>query len=213
MPLSREQFAVAMVSILMNHGEHHHHDHAAPSGAPSLKDPVCGMNVDPETAAGPIVHKGTAYYFCGQKCLARFTADPDAFVGHAHEHVHGSPIKHSVPGGKYTCPMHPEIIRDAPGACPICGMALEPITPLASAQEPNSELIDMTQRFWVALALTLPILAEMLLPDRLLMSIVTPTAMQWTMLVLATPVVLWAGFPFFERGYQSIRSRNLNMFT
>jgi len=199
----------------MDHGEHHQRDHhAAASGSAQLKDPVCGMSVDPAKAAGSVEHNGTAYYFCSQKCLASFKADPAKFVPEVQTSTTAKPAAiPAVLGAKYTCPMHPEIVRDAPGTCPICGMTLEPISPASAGEDSNPELKDMTRRFWIALALTIPILAEMVTPDRVLMSIIAPLTMQWAMLVLATPVVLWAGWPFFERGYQSLRTLKLNMFT
>jgi Cu+-exporting ATPase len=198
---------------MMDHGEHHHHHQAAESGA-VMKDPVCGMEVDPAGAAGSIEYHGTTYYFCNQKCVAAFKANPEEFVADADKSAaERSAARPAPPGSKYTCPMHPEIVRDGPGACPICGMALEPMSPRAAEEESNPELEDMTRRFWVGLALTVPILAEMVVPDRLLMAIVAPATMQWLMLVLATPVVVWAGWPFFVRGYQSLKTLNLNMFT
>ncbi|MGO9454881.1 MAG: heavy metal translocating P-type ATPase [Candidatus Binataceae bacterium] len=199
----------------MDHGAHqHHHPHDAAAHGTLLEDPVCGMDVDPASAAGSVVHDGTTYYFCNQKCVALFKANPDEFAtGTEKSAADRFAAQLAVPGTKYTCPMHPEIVRDAPGACPICGMALEPMSPLAAAAEANPELDDMTHRFWIALALTIPILAEMVLPDRVLMSFIAPTTMQWLMLALASPVVLWAGWPFFERGYQSLKTLNLNMFT
>ena len=179
-----------------------------------MKDPVCGMDVDPASAAGFTEHHGTTYYFCSQKCVAAFKAHPEKFVAAASQSADGrSASLPATPGAKYTCPMHPEIIRDTPGACPICGMALEPMSPAAVAEDSNPELDDMTRRFKVALVLTIPILVEMLLPNRVMMSLIGPTTMQWAMLVLATPVVLWAAWPFFVRGYRSLETRNLNMFT
>jgi len=193
---------------------HHHHDAAAHGGGPLMKDPVCGMDVDPASAAGIVEHNGTTYYFCNQKCVALFKANPEEFVADAaRSAAERSAAMPAAPGAKYTCPMHPEIVRDAPGACPICGMALEPMSPLAAGEERNPELDDMTRRFWVGLALSIPILAEMVLPERVLAIFAAPAAMQWIALGLATPVVLWAGWPFFERGYQSLRTLNLNMFT
>ena len=113
---------------------------------------------------------------------------------------------------EYTCPMHPEIVRDRPGSCPICGMALEPRT-VTAADEPNPELLDMTRRFWIATALAIPVLALAMVPDLLGVQILEPALRQWVQLALATPVVVWAGWPFFVRGAASIRSGNLNMFT
>jgi Cu+-exporting ATPase len=138
-------------------------------------------------------------------------------VGHGSDHSHShhaSPTLVDAPEAvKWTCPMHPEIVRDGPGSCPICGMALEPMTPTADSG-PNPELVDMTRRFWVGAALAAPVLLlemgrHLLGIDRL----VPPTWNPWIQFVLATPVVVWAGFPFFERGYQSLKTRNLNMFT
>jgi len=198
----------------MDHGAHHHHDHAATSGTTTVKDPVCGMDVDPATAAGSIEYRGTTYYFCNQKCVTAFKANPDEFVAAADQSAaKRSAALPAAPGAKYTCPMHPEIVRDAPSACPVCGMALEPMSPAAVADDSNPELDDMTRRFRIALALTVPILVEMLVPGRIVMSAVAPATMQWAMLVLATPVVVWAAAPFFARGWQSLKTRNLNMFT
>ncbi|HKM99971.1 MAG TPA: heavy metal translocating P-type ATPase [Candidatus Binataceae bacterium] len=199
----------------MDHGAHqHHHQHDAAAAKALVKDPVCGMDVDPASAAVAVIHNGTTYYFCDQKCVALFKATPGEFITGAEKSAaERSAAQPAVPGMKYTCPMHPEIVREAPGACPICGMALEPMSPLVAVEEANPELEDMTRRFWIALALTIPILAEMVFPDRVLMSLIAPTAMQWLMLALASPVVLWAGWPFFERGYQSLKTLNLNMFT
>jgi Cu+-exporting ATPase len=198
-------------------GQHEHHDHlsgAALSGAATVKDPVCGMKVNPATAAGSIERHGTTYYFCSQKCLAKFRQNPEQFVGDSPKSVvQASPGLSAPPGTQYTCPMHPEIVRDAAGVCPLCGMALEPIAPQAECPDANPELLDMTRRFWIGLVLTVPILVEMVLPERILMAVMAPAAMQVLMLILATPVVLWAGWPFFERGYQSLETLNLNMFT
>lgn len=199
----------------MDHSEHHHHhDAAAHRGGPLMKDPVCGMDVDPASAAGIVEHNGTTYYFCNQKCVALFKANPEEFVAYAaRSAAERSAAMPAAPGAKYTCPMHPEIVRDAPGACPICGMALEPMSPLTAGEERNPELDDMTRRFRIALVLTIPILAEMVLPERVLAIFAARAAMRWIALGLSTPVVLWAGWPFFERGYQSLRTFSLNMFT
>ncbi len=172
------------------------------------------MDVDPAAAAGTVEHNGTTYYFCNQKCIALFKANPEEFVAEAEKSAaERSAAMPAAAGAKYTCPMHPEIVRDGPGACPICGMALEPMSPAMAAEESNPELEDMTRRFWIGLVLTVPILIEMVMPDRILMAMLAPAATQWLSLVLATPVVVWAGCPFFERGYQSLITRNLNMFT
>ena len=172
-----------------------------------MTDPVCGMTVDPARAAGHRDYKGQTYYFCGLGCLKRFTADPEKFltpkvviapVGRA---MPAAPKPRSGEGG-WTCPMHPEVVRDAQGSCPICGMALEPMTVTADEVE-NAELTDMTRRLWICVVLTIPVLA-------IGMGALGPA---WVELMLATPVVLWGGWPFFVRGWQSVVTRNLNMFT
>ncbi|HVO98957.1 MAG TPA: copper-translocating P-type ATPase [Bryobacteraceae bacterium] len=167
-------------------------------------DPVCGMTVNPEKCAGSHTHNGKEYFFCGKGCLAKFQASPETYlkpklvtIGIAPEPK--QPAK-PMPGVKYTCPMDPQIVQDHPGACPICGMALEPMT--ISIDDRNPELEDMTRRFWIAAALTAPLLAFMIWPVNM-----------WIEFVLATPVVFWAGWPIFERAWASIRTGNLNMFT
>src|SRR6185369_16539629 len=135
----------------INHGVHH--------GAGSALDPVCGMTVDPDHAAGSFQYQGTTYYFCSTHCLHRFQRDPESFL-----HKTGAapqPIgitRTAKTSQQYTCPMHPEIVRDGPGSCPICGMALEPLT-ASLEEEENTELTDMTRRFWVAVALSIPVFA------------------------------------------------------
>ncbi|MEP7161597.1 MAG: heavy metal translocating P-type ATPase [Dermatophilaceae bacterium] len=200
---------------------------AQASESTAVTDPVCGMSVDPH---GPLraERDGRTYCFCSQNCQARFTADPDRYVLDARAAGAGrrdadpargdqSHETHATAEGdvlEYTCPMHPEIRQPAPGSCPICGMALEPVTVSADTAS-NAELVDMTRRFWVGLALALPVfLLEM---GSHLFSwvhdLVPATVSVWIQLVLATPVVLWCGWPFFVRGWASLRSRNLNMFT
>ena len=178
------------------------------------KDPVCGMTVDPERAAGSFEHEGETYYFCSKGCLAKFQADPERFLrGGPVGMSAGDAAKPAPSGSLYTCPMHPEIVREGPGSCPICGMALEPMVPTAG-DEPNHELVDMTRRFWICLVLTLPVLGlamgEMVPALR---HLVPPNVSIWIQLVLATPVVLWGGWPFFERGWASVANRSPNMFT
>jgi Cu+-exporting ATPase len=176
-----------------------------------VTDPVCGMDVTPGAAAGGSAeHAGTTYWFCNPSCRERFLADPARFLHPPAPGVRGTGQDTRV----YTCPMHPEIRRVGPGSCPKCGMALEPLEVTAD-EGPNPELVDMTRRFWVSLALTVPVLAlamgEMLAPR--LVTAVGPTTWLWIQLVLSTPVVLWGGWPFFVRGWQSVVTRNLNMFT
>ncbi len=166
------------------------------------------MSVDPHTAKHRHTHKGQPYYFCSAGCRTKFIANPDKYL---------SPDQHKaapVPEGTiYTCPMHPEIRQVGPGSCPICGMALEPEIATADTG-PNPELIDMTRRFWIGLVLTLPVFAlEMGGHLTGLHMLLGQTTSNWIQFALATPVVLWAGWPFFVRGWQSLLTRNLNMFT
>ncbi|MFA7604752.1 MAG: heavy metal translocating P-type ATPase, partial [Novosphingobium sp.] len=173
------------------------------------KDPVCGMTVDPATAAHRADHDGETYYFCSAGCREKFVADPARYLNPA-----SAPNEDAAAGTIWTCPMHPEVRQDHPGACPICGMALEPAQVTADAG-PSPELIDMTRRFWIGLALAIPVFAlEMgghLFP--ILHHLIPMQVSIWVQFVLATPVVLWAGWPFFERGWASLKTRNLNMFT
>ncbi len=179
---------------------------AAASSETSVKDPVCGMNVDPHTAKHRATHEGHPYYFCSEGCRAKFVADPARYLS-------TKPVVAAPEGAIYTCPMHPEVRQVGPGNCPICGMALEPVTVTAETG-PNPELVDMTRRFWIGLALSLPVLAlEMGSHLTGLDHVIGRSTSNWLQLALATPVVLWAGWPFFVRGWASVRSRNLNMFT
>ena len=176
---------------------------------PAVVDPVCGMTVDPQNAAGSFVYEGKTYYFCSTHCLHRFEKDPQSFLQKT------APPKPVTQTGKYTCPMHPEIIRDGPGSCPICGMALEPLV-TSLEEEENTELTDMTRRFRVAVILTIPVFIlgmSELIPRQPLQQIFSMRTLTWLQLVLASPVVLWAGWPFFVRAWQSIVYRSLNMFT
>jgi Cu+-exporting ATPase len=154
------------------------------------------------------VHAGTAYYFCSQRCLERFRAEPARFI---------EPEPEPAPAAqRWTCPMHPEVVRDAPGDCPICGMALEPLMPAVGEPEASPELADMSRRFWVSLILTLPVLAIAMgdmLPRGGLAALVPARALAWLQGGLSTPVVLWGGWPFFARGWKSLATRSLNMFT
>ncbi len=231
----------------------------------TVKDPVCGMQVESSTAAASVEHNGKTYFFCGKSCASRFTANPELYlqptaptsmrqtpasnpaadapktvanikVGQPTEYI--CPMDPEVhekhPGAcpicgmalepaqivmsstrtEYTCPMHPEIVRTEPGACPICGMALEPRT--VTVEEENPELDDMRRRFWIATALTVPLLAIMVdgfLPAHPLAGLLGKTARGWLEFALATPVVLWCGWQFLERAWNSVRTRHLNMFT
>ncbi|HEX7884187.1 MAG TPA: heavy metal translocating P-type ATPase [Afipia sp.] len=171
-------------------------------------DPVCGMSVDPATAKHRFAYKGQDYVFCSARCRERFEAEPEKLLA----------PKPSVPDEKlpegtiYTCPMHPEIRQVGPGSCPICGMALEPET-VSLDDKPDPELIDMTRRFWIALALTLPVFIIDMTVHLGGMNLLALQTSNWLSFALATPAVLWAGWPFFARGWQSVKTRNLNMFT
>ncbi|WP_084375404.1 heavy metal translocating P-type ATPase [Brevundimonas vesicularis] len=194
----------------------HPHNHAsghaccgakASDGAATVKDPVCGMSVDPTTTAHRASHGGQDYFFCSAGCRTKFIGDPMRYLN---PRVEAEP---AIPGAIYTCPMHPEIRQEGPGSCPICGMALEPETVTAEAP-PNHELIDFTRRFWVGLVLTLPVFALEMGGHLTNLHMFIPGQMSnWIQFALATPVVLWCGWPFFERGWTSLRTRRLNMFT
>ncbi len=175
-----------------------------------VQDPVCGMDVDPLNAKHNAEHGGETYYFCAASCRTKFIAEPLKYL----DRGSASTVSVDVPEGAiYTCPMHPEIRQVGAGSCPICGMALEPET-ISAETGPNPELADMTRRFWIGLALTLPVFAlEMGGHLTGLHQWLGQQTSNWLQLVLATPVVLWAGWPFFERGWASLKSRNLNMFT
>jgi len=187
---------------------HSHSDSPAAPADHMAKDPVCGMTVDPHTAKHRAEHAGRTYYFCAAGCRTKFVADPEKYLSPAEQAADDVPE-----GAIYTCPMHPEIRQVGPGACPICGMALEPDLVTAEAQ-PNPELADMSRRLWIGLALTIPVfILEMGSHLFGLHHLIAASTSNWVQLVLATPVVLWAGWPFFERGWKSILTRNLNMFT
>jgi Cu+-exporting ATPase len=226
-------------------------------GAGRHIDPVCGMTVDESNSAGSFEYDGKTYFFCSTHCLERFREQPTQFLkGQTTQHStpvaisrsstaasprdehtcpmhpevrqlgHGAcpkcgmalePVAASRQATKieYTCPMHPKIVRDRPGSCPICGMALEPLT-ITLEPEKNPELVDMTRRFWVSVALSAPVFVlgmSDFLPRRPLEKIVSPATLGWIQLALTTPVVLWGGWPFFVRAWQSIVNRSLNMFT
>jgi len=187
---------------LVTSEHHHHHDNAAEG----VIDPVCGMTVDPHTAKHRADYQGHTYCFCSAGCRTKFAADPQKYLG--------ARQAETVPEGTiYTCPMHSQIRQVGPGSCPICGMALEP--EIAGTEVgPNPELVDMTRRFWIGLVLSLPVVAlEMGGHLTNLHMLLGKNLSNWIQFVLATPVVLWAGWPFFVRGWQSLLTRNLNMFT
>ena len=223
-----------------------------------MKDPVCGMNVDPITTVHRHEYNGQTYFFCSHRCLEKFRTEPVRYLVPAPGHPTQSAQSHHTPlpsvdkGQLYTCPMHPEVRQRGLGSCPTCGMALEPLTSTAPTtrtqyvcpmhpeivreepgscpicgmalesrivtgeEETNPELVDMTRRLWISLALTVPIfflaMSEMI-PGEPVQHTLSPRALTWLQLVLATPVVLWGGWPFFQRGWASITNRSLNMFT
>ncbi|WP_207100950.1 heavy metal translocating P-type ATPase [Paracoccus shandongensis] len=195
-----------------NHASHSH-SHTAGSGTAEgthrVKDPVCGMMVDPHTSTHRAEHGGRTYNFCSAGCRTKFLAQPTRYLDPA-----AAAASEPVPEGTiYTCPMHPEIRQVGPGSCPICGMALEPVLVSLEA-EPNEELIDMRRRLRVGLVLTIPVvILEMGGHFLGLDHYIGQRTSSWLQLILATPVVLWAGWPFFERAWQSLLTRNLNMFT
>ena len=191
---------------------HEHSPSTPPATQDKPRDPVCGMFVD-----GPLfeMHAGTKYHFCSERCRQKFIANPALYL------QPGPPIAavatptapavvQTAPGTRYTCPMHPEIVQDGPGTCPKCGMALEPMMPSLDEDE-NPELADFTRRFWVTLPATIIVLALAMFGHR--WASLDASTRSWVELVLATPVILWAGWPFFVRGIASVRTGNLNMWT
>ncbi|MBC7467268.1 MAG: heavy metal translocating P-type ATPase [Bdellovibrio sp.] len=195
----------------MKHDQTTAHDHSHCNHSDNTKkteiDPVCGMQVDITTKRKWSYHDKN-YYFCSDKCLQKFSSDPESFLK-------GTTVKSTSSDAIYTCPMHPEIKQKGPGSCPICGMALEPLE-VTLDDGPNHELTDMTKRFWSSLIFTVPLVLLAMLemfPGFNLHALFTSFSMNWVQLILASPVVLWAGFPLFQKGYASIKSRHLNMFT
>ncbi|MER9224229.1 heavy metal translocating P-type ATPase [Mesorhizobium sp. M0437] len=247
----------------MTHSDHHHHAHGSccsAKGAPSaadavVRDPVCGMTVDPAAGKPTAEHDGHRYHFCSESCRAKFVAEPEKYLTASdpvcgmsvdratakhflrHEgrgfyfcsaacqakfeaepakYLGDRPAPRAMPKGtQYTCPMHPEIIRDKPGSCPICGMALEPMGVPTGDEGPNPELVDFTRRFWVSAVLSVPLLVIAMTPmlGLTFQAFIDDRAKVWLELALASPVVLWAAFPFFHRGWDSILNRSPNMWT
>ncbi|MER8499874.1 heavy metal translocating P-type ATPase [Mesorhizobium sp. M1142] len=182
---------------------------AEPEKYLTANDPVCGMSVDRATARHFLRHAGQGFYFCSAACQAKFEAEPAKYLG-------DRPAPQAMPKGtQYTCPMHPEIIRDKPGSCPICGMALEPMGVPTGDEGPNPELVDFTRRFWVSAVLSVPLLVIAMAPmlGLTFQAFIDDGAKVGLELALASPVVLWAAFPFFHRGWDSILNRSPNMWT
>jgi Cu+-exporting ATPase len=194
---------------------HDHSSHPAPPDAPEkVRDPVCGMSVDPTNATQGLTHQGHDYVFCSAGCREKFQADPAAYLKPAAQKPPASPAAPSDTS-IYTCPMHPQIRQVGPGNCPICGMTLEPV--VATAEDaPNRELADMSRRFWIGLVLALPVFVLEMgghIPALGMHKLVPMQTSIWIQFAMSTPVVLWAGWPFFQRAWASLVSRHLNMFT
>jgi P-type Cu+ transporter len=200
---------------------HTHHGHSATcthersAVAPgTVKDPVCGMDVDPAVTQHHFALGDATFHFCSAGCLNKFTANPDGYLRPASiDSTVAQPADVASPVGTiWTCPMHPQVRRSEPGSCPICGMALEPLEP-SLEDGPNPELIDMTRRFWVSAALSLPLVILTLGAEVFGLELLPMRTSVWLQLALAAPVVLWGGWPFFARGWASLVNRSLNMFT
>jgi len=176
---------------------------------------VCGMTIDPAKAKHRAQHAGHSYFFCSAKCREKFAAEPARYVSPARARAAGAAARTTAGEVQWTCPMHPQIVREEPGNCPICGMTLEPMTP-AAGEAANPELRDMRRRFWVGIALSVPLLAIAMaehFDQAALDALVSPHLLVWAQLILGTPAVLWGGWPFFQRGWASLVIRRLNMFT
>ena len=182
------------------------HQHASAPAAGRVIDPVCGMTVDPQATPHQHTHHGKPYFFCSGGCRTKFAAEPEKFLGAKAE------SQRMPENTVYTCPMHSEVRQIGSGSCPICGMALEPDVVTADSG-PNPELADMTRRFWIALALTIPVFVLEMGQHVFGLQLVGPPWSNWLQFIFASPVVLWAGWPFIVRADQSILTRNLNMFT
>jgi P-type Cu+ transporter len=197
--------------------KHSQHAVAEPALASQVRDPVCGMSVDPNTTRYRVERSGTTTYFCSEHCQAKFLADPDRYLKPLAPVATSSPPPPTsqTPGVIYTCPMHPQIRRNAPGNCPICGMTLEPLVATQDGGE-SLELRDMTRRFWIGAALGVPMMILEMgghISGMRLHRYLSPSASMWIQFALGTPVVLWAGWPLLERGVASVRNRSLNMFS
>ena len=201
------------------HPHQHHEGHGSDRAelTRTVVDPVCGMRVDPQASKHHLDLAGAIYHFCSARCLDKFKADPDRYLSPPDKDAAvQKPAMGALPqtaeGTIWTCPMHPQIRWDHPGNCPICGMALEPLEPTAE-ETANPELVDMTRRFWISAALSVPLMILAISPELFGWRPLPMRVSMWVQLALATPVVLWGGWPFFERLWASLKTRNLNMFT
>ncbi len=190
-----------------SHCAHHHHHHAVPAAA-GVVDPVCGMQVNPETARHRAGHAGKTYFFCSARCRERFMASPDQYLA-----PRSAPTDSAPAGTLYTCPMHPQVRQVGPGTCPICGMALEPMLP--ATEEDDTELRKVRRKFWIAAALALPLLVVAMGPHMFSVSMDATVArgLRWAELVLTTPLVAWLGLDYYRRGWVGVRNRSPNMYT
>ena len=197
------------------HEHYYHHEHEGMAPQPEFVDPVCGMKTTEESQFMKYEYEGQAFYFCSDTCLTKFKENPEKYIHIAEEKHEKEPPQEAAGTGIYTCPMHPEVRQIGPGSCPICGMALEPVLP--TEEEDNEEYLYMRRRFWVGAFLTLPLvliaMRYVFFPGGFLEKFASARTYGWIELILATPVVLWAGWPFFVRGWQSIINKSLNMFT
>ncbi|NDP48356.1 MAG: heavy metal translocating P-type ATPase [Sulfuriferula multivorans] len=183
-----------------------------PRGGNVVTDTVCGMTVEEKKAARTSIHQGTTYYFCSAGCFNKFKADPGRYI--TGNKAAPAALSSESGGMTYTCPMHPEVVQDHPGPCPKCGMALEPRT--VTAEEDTGELDDMSRRFWLSTALAIPVFLSAMAAEfwpQAMAELISPRYRKWFEMILATPVVLWGGWPFFVRAWRSVISWNLNMFT
>src|SRR5882724_7359555 len=190
-----------------DHARQHGHDQTASDIAATAVDPICGMKVNPHTAQHRAAYGEQTYYFCSAGCREKFIAAPEQYTSKKEK------AGEALPGTIYTCPMHPQIRQVGPGSCPICGMALEPEI-VTRDEGPSPELLDMRRRFWIGGVLTIPVLFLEMGTHLLGLEHLIPRQISnWIQLLFATPVVLWAGWLFFVRGWNSVLSRSLNMFT
>ena len=178
-----------------------------------VSDPVCGMRVDPESSSHHFDHNGQTYWFCCSGCRIKFQADPEKYLNR--DSTSGDEAADLPEGTQFTCPMHPEVVQIGPGDCPLCGMSLQPMEPVLSAEEDNHELVDFTKRLRVGVVLGLPVVVLAMAPHLgiALHEIISHSVSNWLQMLLSTPVVLWCGWPFLKRGWASVKNRALNMFT